>query len=189
MKNMIALLYVLAPTLAFAAEGGHGEAHGEGGIPMAVTWQFVNFALFAILMFVVLRKPTKHYFMNREASFKAALKKAEAAKLEAEAKMREMEARLAKLQSTSNESIAQAKADAETLKAKIIQEAAELSQRLRDEARRSAEVEINRAKDELREELLAQSVVLAQKVLTDKMADQDQKRLQTEFVDKIQVVR
>lgn len=191
MNKLIALYVLVAPALAFAQE--HGEAHGGGheaaGLPTAVYYQAINFVLYAGLLFFFLRKPVKNYFSNRQADFKQALIKAEAARKEAETKKKEIQERLARLQNSSQDSIAQARAEAEALKAKILQDAAELSQKLREDARRTAELEIERAKHELREELLNQSVALAQKMLADKMVEQDQKRLQTEFVDKIQVVR
>lgn len=190
MKNLIALFVALLPTLALAAEEGHGAAtNGAGGIPEAVIYQFIHFAIFVGLLVFFLRKPVRAFFSNREQAFRQALVKAEAARKEAEAKQREIQERLTRLQNNSQESIAQAKAEAEALKAKIIQDAAEMSQRLRDEARRTAELEIERAKNELREEMLTQSIELAKKMLNDKIAEPDQKRLQTEFVDKIQVVR
>lgn len=188
MKKLIYFIIALAPVFAFAAAPGHGEGHG-GGVPDAVMYQFIHFAIFVGLLFFFLRKPVRSYFQNREQAFRQALVKAEAARKEAEAKQREIQERLTRLQSTSEESIAQAKAEAVALKEKILQDASDLSKRLRDEAHRTAQIEIERAKHELREEMLAQSVEMAKKMLADKMAEPDQKRLQTEFVDKIQVVR
>lgn len=178
-----ALLFV--PAMAHAAGGGHGA----DGVPGIVTYQAINFVLYAALLFFLLRKPIKNFFKGREDSFKQALIKAEAARADAEKKRQEIQERLTKLEATADQSIAQAKAEAEALKNKIIQEAQELSKNLKDEARRTADIEIERAKLELRSDMLHQAVALSQKMLIDKIADNDQKRLQTEFVEKIQVVR
>jgi F-type H+-transporting ATPase subunit b len=191
MIRFISLLFSLLPAIASATEEVHGEAHAAGhaeGIPSIVWVQAFNFVLYAAIIYFVLRKPIKSFFNGRQENFKQALVKAQAARHEAEQKRQEIHARLTNLESTSEESLAKARAEAEALKAKILQDAAELSQRLKEEARRTAELEIERAKTELREELLASAVAASRKLLSEKMADQDQKRLQAEFVDKIQVV-
>lgn len=183
-----AFLFLL-PAFAIAAGSGHGEAHAAGGVPMAVVFQAINFLIYVGVLYFLLRKPVLSFFTGREQAFKQALVKAESAKREAEAKKREIQDRLNRLETTADESVAQAKAEAAALKARILKEASELSQKLRDEAHSATEFEVARAKHELREELLVQSVAAAREMLADQMAEPDQKRLQTEFVDKIQVVR
>jgi F-type H+-transporting ATPase subunit b len=189
MKSFIAALFVLlSPTLVLAAEHGEAGAHAEG-IPTVVWYQFINFFLYAALMVFLFRKPVREYFKNRETAFKQSLIRAEQARRDAETKRRLIQERLEKLQSTTDTVLAQAKAEAEELKARILNDAAALSENLKVEARRTAELEVERAKNELREDLLNQSVVMARKMLSERIAETDQKRLQTEFVDKIQVVR
>jgi len=189
MKLVLSAFLFFLPAFAIAAGGGHGDGHDAGGVPTAVVFQAINFLIYVGLLYFLLRKPILSFFTGREQAFKQALVKAESAKREAEAKKREIQNRLNRLEATENESVAQAKAEAAALKARILKEASEFSQKLREEARRASEFEVVRAKHELREELLVQSVTAARKMLADQMAEPDQKRLQTEFVDKIQVVR
>ena len=60
---------------------------------------------------------------------------------------------------------------------------------MKRETERTAESEIQRAKLESRDELLNASLEQAKKILKEKVNEPDQKRLQDEFVEKIQVVR
>lgn len=184
LRFLVLALVASLPTLAVAAGGAHGAGH-EGGIPSIVYLQAINFVLFAGLLFYFLRKPVKSYFSGRGANFNAALVRAQAAKQEAEAKKREIETRLNELQRTAEQQIAKAKADAEALRARILKDADDISRNLKNEATRTAEFEVERAKNELRADLLNQSVALSTKLLQEKMAEGDQKRLQSEFVDKI----
>ena len=188
----ITLLVLLVPIIVMAQEAAHESAHEPGGeqhsIPFSVTLQAINFVLYGGLLFYFLRKPTVAYFRNRHEAYKQALVKAESARREAELKKREMQERLEALELSSAESIQQARVEAEALKKRIVEEAKSMSTHLRDEARRTAEFEIERAKGQLREELISQSVALSRKMLEEKIGEPDQKRLQTEFVDKIQVV-
>lgn len=187
---LLALPALLASSFGVASDGGHGEAHGGGGIPTAVWLQFLNFGLYVALLVFIGRQPVKQYFGDRRKNFSEALKKAESAKTEAEERRREIQTRLAKLESTREQSILSARAEAAALKEQIVSEAKQMAAKLRADAERTTQVELDRAKAALREELVAQSVVLARKILTDKskLQEQDQKRLQNEFVEKIQVV-
>ena len=155
---------------------------------MTVAYQAINFALYVAILVYVLRQPIKTFFRTREETYKQSLIKAENARRAAELKKREIQDRLHKLESSSHDSIATAKAEALALTSQIQQQAEQMSARLKQEAQRSVENELERAKTELRQDMLNQAVVLARKLLADKMAEPDQKRLQTEFVDKIREV-
>ncbi len=162
------------------------DAHGGEGIPTVLWLQVVNFVLYMGLVVYLARNPIKAMFQGRYDGFFSALKKAEAAKAEAEAKRKDIQDRLTKLETTREESIQSARAEAAALRNQIVEEAKALSSKLKTDAEKTAVIEIERAKKELREDLLTQSVVLAKRILTDKMQEQDQKRLQNEFVEKIQ---
>jgi F-type H+-transporting ATPase subunit b len=182
--SLLALLSFLPAASLAAGSGGPSD-----GIPVDVLYQAINFALFVGLGFFFLRKPVSSYFSSREQAFKQALVRAQAAREEAEQRKTEIQMRLSKLQATADDSIEKARAEAAELRSRIVLDAADLAKKLREDAEATANAEIERAKRELREDVLAQAVALSRKVLDEKMAEQDQKRLQTEFVDKIQVVR
>ena len=175
--------FLVASSLVNGAE--HEAAAHEAGIPTVVILQFINFFLYVGLIVFFARKPISDFFKNRQAGFFTALKRADAARAEAQAKRAETQARLSKLESSRDESIQKARTEAAALRQQIVNEAKELSAKLQTEAQRTAEVEIERAKMDLREELVNQSVAMAQRILSDKMQDQDQKRLQDEFVKKV----
>lgn len=179
---VLAIPIVLASSFANSS-GGHGTE--AGGIPTIVHLQVVNFLLYVGLVVFFAKKPISEYFKNRQANFFSALKRADAARAEAQAKRAETQARLAKLEATRDESLQNARTEAEALRKQIVAEAKALSEKLQMDAERTAQVEVERAKAQLREELVNQSVAMAQRILSDKMQDQDQKRLQHEFVQKI----
>jgi F-type H+-transporting ATPase subunit b len=179
---------------ASGAEAAHGAGHAEtaghaAGIPMSVTYQVINFVIYIALLVYFLRNPIRNFFKNREQLYKQALVKGESARRDAEKKKRDIQQQLRALEASSDDSLDNARAEATALKLQIQQEGEELSARLREEAERSTTIEIARAKTQLREEMLTQSVALARKLLEDKIAEPDQKRLQSEFVGKIDEVR
>jgi len=188
--KFLGLMIVLAiPGILITHLGNAAGAAGhEGGIPMVLWLQLINFLLYIGLIVYLAKKPIQEMFQGRYDGFFSALKKAEAAKAEAEAKRKEIQDRLNKLETTRDESIQKAREEAAALRNQIVEEARSLSSKLKADAEKTALIEIERAKAELREDLLAQSVIMAKRILTDKMQEQDQKRLQSEFVDKIGAV-
>lgn len=188
--KVFAVAVVLGLPMVLASHFGQaaGDAHEGGGLPTMFWLQVVNFTIYLGAIIFFARGPLREMFKGRYDGFFSAVKRAEAAKAEAEMKRKEIQDRLAKLEATRDESIQKARSDAAALRNQIVEEAKLLSAKLKADAERTAQLEVERAKYELREELLAQSVQMSKRILTDKMQDQDQKRLQSEFVDKIQVV-
>jgi F-type H+-transporting ATPase subunit b len=191
LRQALTAVAVLAfPLLVLAQEHAtEHEAHAEGGLPTVVYLQAINFLLYAGLLVYLLRKPVREYFSGRKEKFNSALNKAAQAKNEAEAQKREVQTRIDELTRTSQAELARAKSEAAELQTRIMKEAEEISAHLKSEANRSATFEIERAKNELRESLLSQAVAFSSKLLKEKIAEGDQKRLQTEFVDKIGATR
>lgn len=188
MKLLAVLTTLLFSSILLAASPGGAHAF-DGSVPPIVFHQLVNVVLFVLLLYVLLRKKVAEVFKGRSADFHSALTKAQAAKQDAEARKKEIQDRLNKLESTAAEGLQTARTEAEALRKKILADAEELTQNLRTEAQRTAQFEIERAKAELREELLTHSIQAAKKVLAENTNEADQKRLQSEFVEKIQVVR
>lgn len=170
---------------AFAASSAHGDPH-------AIPWsnlfvQAFNFLLFATLLFLAVRKTIKALFENRARDYQQLVSRAEAARLEAERGKQNIKDRLAKLESSADQGMKQARLEAEELRARMIQEAKTLAARLETEAERSAKVEAEKAKAELRRDLLQQALRETREDLK-KLGSTEQKKLQVEFADKIQVV-
>ena len=184
---LVAVTIALLPLIAFAQEGEH-EGHHESGLPIVVYLQAINFLLYAGMLYYFLRTPVRAYFTGRQAAFNAALTKAAAAKAEAEARKREIETKIRDLQANAAQELARAKTDAQALEARILKEAEEISSHLRTEANRTASFEIERAKNNLRTQLLRSAIEASRESLGKTIGSLEQKRLQTEFVDKIQVV-
>ena len=185
MKKLLVIGILLISPFALAASGGHGDH----GVPWGViTTQIINFAIVIALLTYLLRKKAADHFQGRAQSYEALLTRAESAKKEAEANKKQISERLSKLEQNAQNSIAQAKAEAEELKAKILQEAKELSKKLEEEAQRTVEFEIQRAKEQIRKDLLQEALNDAQKSMESGVETPDLKRLQSEFMQRVQVV-
>jgi F-type H+-transporting ATPase subunit b len=178
-----ALLFIAE--IALASDGS-----AEHGIPAKMIFiQSVNFSLAVGLLIYFTNKTIKNHFKARHEDFFSEVNKAEKARKEAETVKREIVERLTKLKNTQEESLKTAKAEAETLKKKIITDADLVAKKLLEDAKKTSELEKNKASELLRQELLLSSVKLAEQKMKEQVNGADLKRMKVEFVEKIQVVR
>ena len=189
MKNIFLFaLMMFSASTAFAEEGPHHVAVAEE-IPKVVVYQAINFTIFSVLLYFLLKNRVVTFFTQRRDEYLAAVTKYEHAKAEAERKTAELRVRMEKLESTAHESIQQAKTEATQIQSKIVSDAQATSQKIQQEARRTVDAEVARAVQELREEILKQATEAARELMQQQIKEQDQLRLQKEFVEKIRVVQ
>lgn len=174
-------------SLAQASGGAHGSSHE--GLPYSLLIpQAVNFSVVVVLLYILTRKVVSQHFASRADQYDQLLNKAETARREAETQHRKIKERLANLESSQEDSLKKAHSEAEELKSSILRDAEKLAKRLAEEAQQTAQYEVEKAANKLRLGLLEQATAQASQTLKDQVGGADQKRLNSEFVEKIQVV-
>jgi F-type H+-transporting ATPase subunit b len=187
MMNLLFLMSLAVAEEAHHLAEGHGDPHA---IPVhSLGVQAFNFAVLFIVLFFLLRKTAAAHFAHRAKDYKEMVEKAETARKRAESERNQIRDRLQKLESSTEKNIEQAKREAQGLREKLVLEAKSLAEKLEQEAKRTAAAEIEKAKAELRQALLEQSIEASRKSLKSNLGTSEQKKLHSEFVDKIQVVR
>jgi len=155
----------------------------------AITIQVANLGLLLVYLGYVLRKTVKAYFSGRIEVYRDLVSRADQARQEAERNRAQIASRLTDLEAGAKQSLAKANAEAGELRQRILNEAKDLTNKLTDETQRSIQVELEKARTQLREELLNAAIESARTSLKEKIGGAEQKKLQKEFVDKIQVVQ
>lgn len=184
MKSLMMLLLICATSVAFGQEG-----HEHAGTPWSeIGWQVVNIGILFGALFYYLRKPTVEFFRQRRAQFTEAAQKSQAARLDAEKQYLDIKHKIDHLESNKDQDIARASAEAADLRKQMIRDAEETAARVKHEAETTVQIEIQRAKQELREQFVREAVAAARTVLTKDVGNQDQQRLQTDFMKNIQAV-
>ena len=117
---------------------------------------YFNFALFIALCVYLFRKPLTELALGRRKKFEVAIFDATKAKEEALEKNMELTARLRQLDAEVNQIKNGAAEAAEKDAQRMITEAEALARNLIDEARRMADAEVERARHELRADIVAQ---------------------------------
>jgi len=186
-------LFILFLSRAFA-EGAEAAAEAAGHAhDVAIPWhslevQAINcFLLFGALGWII-AKPLKRHLAERAQTYRELVDRADNARKEAEKSKNDMKLRMDKLEANAAKGVEQARSEAAELRTKMMDEAKQLSKRLESEAQRSAQIELEKAKAELRKELLEKAIAATEDKLLKNLSHSDQKKLQNEFAEKIETV-
>ena len=175
------------PGIALAASGGGGDEHAAEGKGWVATdtYKVMNFAVLAIALVYLIRKPVKKALNDRIQSIRDQLSELEAKKKVAEDELAEYNRRFQQLDQETEKLIAQYIQQGEDAKARIIKEAESAADKLQEQARRKIEQEFTRAKLNLREEVLEKALAQAEELIKNKISDDDQERLVDEYLEKV----
>lgn len=188
MKNFFTLIILNGACALALANSDSG--HHEDLIPWTtVFYQTINVTMLLAGLIYFGRKPITAFFKGKKDSFIAASEKSASVRKTAEHTQMEIKVRLTKLESTADESIARAKAEAADIRKALLAEAEALSKRIQKEAEAAAKLEIAKAKNSLRQQLLQESVESSRNNLAAKVSSADHQRLQGDFIDNIEAVQ
>lgn len=121
---------------------------------MGVILPYANFAIFLGLAIYFFRKPAKAAAAKKREAYEKLLAESKAAHDEAQKRLQEMKQRQAGLDKEIQEIKATAKVAADMEAAKIVGDAERLAEHLRQEARRVAQAEVDKARATLRQEIV-----------------------------------
>ena len=176
---------LLLPVTVFASGGEH-----HGGIPWdTIAYQAINVSIVFGALLYFAKQPIKEFFSGKREAFVQASEKATSVKKKAEQDHLEIKVQLTKLESTADESVARARAEAADLRLALISEAEALSEKMKKDAENAAKLEVERAKISLRRQLIEDSLAQARKQMVAEVSAEDQKRLQENFINNIQAVQ
>jgi F-type H+-transporting ATPase subunit b len=149
------------------------------------TYRVMNFAVLAIALFFLLRKPVAKALNARIEGIKEQLSELEAKKQKALEELADYNAKLASLESESEKIIAQYEKQGIEAKARILKEAEAAAEKLEEQAKRNIEHEFKQAQQSLQKEILEKALVKAEDLLKARITDQDQERLVDEYLEKV----
>jgi F-type H+-transporting ATPase subunit b len=187
MKKWFPFLLVISTSAAFAAEHG-GHEVGPVEVPKVVLYQAINVAILFAGLFYFLKGTVVKFYADRKSGYLAAAQKSQAAREVAEKQFVDIKHKLDQLETSQDESIARARAEANEMKQSLIKDAQEAAARIKNEAEQTAKIEIQKAQTHLREQLLKDSLEAAKAVLSKDIGSVDHQKLQSEFVNKVQAV-
>jgi F-type H+-transporting ATPase subunit b len=156
---------------------------------MSFALKVINFLILLVILIKFLSKPLGNFLKNRQVRLRQALEDAEKARAEAEKKLQDYEKRLVNIDKEIEEIHHMLREEGEREKARILGQAEELAEKIREQARVTAQQEIRIAQGILREEVADLAVKLARQILEKGMTEADQKKLIEDYVDRIETLR
>lgn len=158
-----------------------------GGSESIWSWVFksVNFIILVGIIVKFAGKPLKEYLENRHRTIKNKLEEAERMYSEAEALKADYEKKIAKLDEEVEAFKVKIVAEAEKEKKKILDEAAYMASKIKEQARLSYEQEAKEVIDKIKEEIAKQTIEKAEKIVKEKLTKDDHNRMVGEFIENL----
>lgn len=152
-------------------------------------WQIVISLLNLLIIFVILKKflfaPVNNMLQKRREQIDMQYESASKAQQEAIASKNEWEIRLSNAQGEADELIKNAAEKATKRSDKILADARDKADGIVRRAKNDAELEIKKAQDGIKREIVDVSAVLTEKMLGREINEQDHRSLIDSFIEKI----
>jgi F-type H+-transporting ATPase subunit b len=178
----VVLFVIWMGGLATASSGGE---NGPKGWVATDTYRVMNFAVLAVALFLLLRKPVSDGLNSRIKGIKDELNELEAAKKAAEKELARYQDKLDKLDQEAEKLIAEYVRQGKEAKERILKEAESAAIKLEEQARRNIENEFKKARIKLKEEILDKALLKAEEMIKSKITPEDQDRLVDEYLKKV----
>jgi len=165
---------------------GDGEEHEAPSIEwLQLGFQVFNFAALIAILYFAGRGPVRRALQARHQQIQSDLVSAAETRAAAQGRFEHQEKRLAALEHEIAAITASIKHEAEAEKLRLIAMAEDRARRIREETEFMIEQQVKQAEEDLRREVAAAAVVLAEKIVRSQLGASDQQRLIDSFVGDI----
>jgi len=165
--------------------GSSGGEHEPKGWIATDTYRVMNFAVLAVGLIFLLRKPVAEGLNLRIDDIKNSLSELEAKKKDAKEQLDKYNKILSGLDNEAEKIIAEYVKQGEEAKGRILKEAEATAVKLEEQAHKNIEHEFKQAKLRLKEDIIEKALAKAEEIIKDKITDKDQDRLVDEFLEKV----
>lgn len=171
--------------LIFLQDGGHEKPSLLSVNPGLIIWTIIIFVLLLVLLRKIAWKPLLGALTSREESIKNSLDNAEKLKKEAEELIEQNKKNLAEANAKSMEIINQAKEVANKLGDELKQKANEDAHKIIEQAKAEIEQQKNSAMDDLKDKISDIAIEAAEKIISESLDKEKQKKLVNDFLSKV----
>ncbi len=176
------LILIWAPAL-LASSGGE---HGEGGANMKeFMFKVINFSVLVGLIWWLLSKKIKEFFVGRRVEIRAEMDDTEAQKAEARRKYEEYSSRLTKMTEEISGIADIIKEQGKAEKEKIIADAKKAAEKMQEDTKARMEQEFQKGSAALRLEAAQLAVEMAEEILRKNITAQDHNDMVRDYLDKV----
>jgi F-type H+-transporting ATPase subunit b len=176
------LLITASAALASSGEGHHVDS---GVLLKDFLYRCLNFAVMAGILGYFITKPIRKGMAARREGIEKDLREARNAKEGAESKFAEYDRKLSKASAEIEEIYAAIRKEGELEREKILANANQMADKIRQEAEKTAANEVNKAKAQLRQEATRMAIEIAEELLKKNFTKEDHSRLVNEYLEKV----
>jgi F-type H+-transporting ATPase subunit b len=180
--GLIAALFWL--TAAHASGGGEAGSH-EGPNWLNFFWRSVNFLALAGVCYWLLAKKVREFFTGRRDGIRTALAEAVTARGAAQKQFEEYSAKLDKATGEIDQIGEMIKSQGLAEKARIIDDARKVAEKMKDETQTRMEQEFNKASRQLRTEAVRLSTAMAEELLRKHIRPADHEAMVKDYIEKV----
>ncbi len=184
-RFFLTVYFSIFPLILLAAEAE--GAHEAVNIKLEIL-RIVNFLVFAFLLYKFAGKAVINFFKTRRDGIERAITESERAREEAERRYQEVLKRIENADNEIKQILEHAQKEKEEQINLIRKETQLMIERIKEQSRAAADLEIKRAKIELQKEAVDLAVSLAEGLLKEKLTLEDQKRLIKDYITKVKEV-
>lgn len=164
------------------ASGGGSEDTNAKLINFA--WKSLDFVVLAGLIYWLVGKKAKDFFAGRRETIGKALADAASEREEAQRKFREYEAKLDKATAEIDELTKMIREQGQAEKQRIIREATEIAEKIKEDAKLRMEQEFKKARHQLRLEAVRYSTQMAESLLRENIRSEDHEAMVRDYIEK-----
>ncbi len=179
---VISFFLMVFSSVAFGSSGGE---NGPKGWVATDTYRVMNFAVLAVGLFFVLKKPVAQGLSGRIKEIKEQLNALELKKKEAEAHLKQYDAQLAALDKEAESLIAEYITQGNEAKVRILSEAESAAGKLQEQAQKNIEREFAQAKNSIMNKIMDKALAEAGEIMREKITEKDHNRLVDEYLEKV----
>ncbi len=180
---LISFSLLALAAVAFASEGaGH-----EPTFTFVGDWLpgIINFSALAIVLFFLLRKPTREAFRSRSAEIGRALQESKEARERAVAALADMERKIREMEAEARSMVAEAETRGEKDKQALLEEGKKLAKDIQEQVKTGVEIEVQKARADLAAEASLLAIELAEGKLKGAVGKPDHERMVKEYISNV----
>ncbi len=181
---LVIILFSFVGPLAASGGGSGNEAKPKGWVATD-SFRVMNFAVLAIGLYLIARKPVANALNKRIEDIRTELDDLERQKAQADKNLTRYENKLAELDQETEKIIETYVKQGNEAKVKILAAAQDAAEKMRQQAQNNISQEFKLAQRDLKAEIVDKSLATAEKLIVSQIGDTDQRKLVDEYLDKV----
>lgn len=185
MQPIIRTTLSLAGLMALLAAPALAAGGGSASPWLDLLYKAINFIVLVGILWYLLRKPVAGFFRNTAREEKEALDGTRRTEADAVRELEAQKTKIAQMQQELERMLADARNDAAAEMTQMTDEANAQAERMKQAALQKIDQEFRKARHELRRELAAQTLGLAEEGIRSRIGPADHQRLVREYIDQL----